>query len=578
MQSEYRRVKYYAIEKLGEMGENAASAVPALIELLKTEDSNTRQQIVGVLGKIGTSAIIPLIAALEDENIYVQAKAIKSLGQIKDPRAIEPLIGKLRKGKGIIAKTTIEALVKIGEPAVPPLINALKSESNSLKTGVAKILGQIGDPRAVEGLIGILEDEKNQVRIAAINALGEIGQPSAIESLMGRFTDQDGYARECAAEAIAKIGEPALEPLINALGDNRRAVRTDAIRALGELKSKKAVKPLLSYFNKATDDFDKKRIIRALCKIKDPETSEFLIKMLQFPNHKIQTTVLKALDEMKVIEDVDIIIALLENKSGHMRSEAARMLGEMEERKAVEPLLSMLDDPVDSVPSNAAWALGKIGDLRAVMPLLELLMDKKERVRTSAEEALTQIGSPCVNILIMALEEEDELVRLHVAKVLGNIKDHAAVTPLTAMLHDEKAPVVKAAIDALGEIKDPWVVKHLTRMLKYGIPMKSALQTVIDRKGSRRSTGLLLWPLSTYYEKIEVQCKAAMALGQMGDAGVPPLIDALGVTQEQLNRAILKALTKIGRPAVGPLRELSEHRNPTIRKNVEAALNQLKYY
>jgi HEAT repeat protein len=60
-----------------------------------------------------------------------------------------------------------EALVKIGAPAMEPLIAALKdkdSKDSDVCQAAAEALGEIKDPRAVEPLIAALKDEDSDVR------------------------------------------------------------------------------------------------------------------------------------------------------------------------------------------------------------------------------------------------------------------------------------------------------------------------------------------------------------------------------------------------------------------------------
>ncbi|MDH5704130.1 MAG: HEAT repeat domain-containing protein, partial [Aigarchaeota archaeon] len=58
---------------------------------LKDKNTNLREAAAGTLVKIGTPAVKPLIAALKYKNQNVRAAAAEALGEIGDPRAVEPL-------------------------------------------------------------------------------------------------------------------------------------------------------------------------------------------------------------------------------------------------------------------------------------------------------------------------------------------------------------------------------------------------------------------------------------------------------------------------------------------------------
>lgn len=77
-----------------------------------------------------------------------------------------------------------KALIKIGEPAVEPLIAALKNQTPMRQEIIARILGEIKDPRAVEPLMSIAENYNDNYRYARISA------EKAIEKITGKNYDR----------------------------------------------------------------------------------------------------------------------------------------------------------------------------------------------------------------------------------------------------------------------------------------------------------------------------------------------------------------------------------------------------
>ena len=64
-----------------------------LIEALSDTNRDIRDEAVNALVKLGPAAIDPLVAALKSKNDVVRQEATGALGRIRDPRAVEPLIG-----------------------------------------------------------------------------------------------------------------------------------------------------------------------------------------------------------------------------------------------------------------------------------------------------------------------------------------------------------------------------------------------------------------------------------------------------------------------------------------------------
>jgi HEAT repeat protein len=167
--------------------------------------------------KIGKPAVIPLIYELQDHDPLVRSNAVKALGAIRDPRAVEPLIKVLNDKDPLIQRQAVQAL------------------------------GRINDPRAVEPLIVVLGDKnkKPHVRMSAAEALGWLADPDAVEPLLVALTDDYWEVRSCAAEALGSIKDPqAVEPLILALEDKDVTVRGNAVDALAKIRDRRALAAL----------------------------------------------------------------------------------------------------------------------------------------------------------------------------------------------------------------------------------------------------------------------------------------------------------------------------------------------
>jgi HEAT repeat protein len=106
------------------------------------------------LGNIGSpEAVNVLKKTYENQNMNMNVRngALIALGKTENQEAAEFFIKKIGdKDFGVSAR---EALINMGETAVEPLIENLKTEDQKIKDETALILIEIGDPRAVEPLI-----------------------------------------------------------------------------------------------------------------------------------------------------------------------------------------------------------------------------------------------------------------------------------------------------------------------------------------------------------------------------------------------------------------------------------------
>ena len=83
-------------------------------------------------------------------------------------------------------------------------LKAIGDESPYLRSKIAKALGEIGDTLAIEPLIRLLSDDYPGVRRSAIEALEKIGLP-AIKPLISVFRHEDWLVRNYSSETLKAI-------------------------------------------------------------------------------------------------------------------------------------------------------------------------------------------------------------------------------------------------------------------------------------------------------------------------------------------------------------------------------------
>ena len=160
-------------------------------------------------------------------------------GEIKDRRAVEPLIALLKDKDPLIRRHAVKAVGKIGDVrggdsshwrserqkrAAPceddssriagtdrgttigrvPHRRIARSSLDRPKRG-SKSLGQYTGFRAVSPLVLALQDEDPSVRGHVVDALGEIRDPRAEEPLRSALKDGDKNVRKRAEQALTKI-------------------------------------------------------------------------------------------------------------------------------------------------------------------------------------------------------------------------------------------------------------------------------------------------------------------------------------------------------------------------------------
>jgi HEAT repeat protein len=192
-----------------------------------------------------------LIAALDDRGR--QREAIKALGAMGDPRAIDPLARLLRteeQGNALayrLRQLAAQALGEIGDAtAVTPLRHALADSHSAVKVAAARALGMVGSTNALPDLVETLDDESPDVRSAVLRTLGNIHaqQPIDLHPVSAMLADMDDSVRQTAQTVLAGAGESAFEVLAEALTHHNSTVRGAAADLLGQLGLEASREPL----------------------------------------------------------------------------------------------------------------------------------------------------------------------------------------------------------------------------------------------------------------------------------------------------------------------------------------------
>lgn len=353
----------YAAKALREID----SAVPALLKLLQNEDVVVRVAAVEVLGKIGsvaTDSVPALIEALKDENSTVRNSVKIALGEIRDPRAIEPLIETFKDRSYsvvVIGDPAVESLAKIGTPALPSLRTALRDPEPIVRESCARVLGKMGAAAkdSVPELIVALNDADERVNTSAKFALGDIGDERAVEPLIQALSGESS-TEGATVIALGRIGEAAVDPLRAKLKAPRDKIRILAVAALGRIGP------------------------RASAAVPD------LISLIKDPAHDVRSQVIVALGRIQDYRAVPFLIALI-NEDRHVEG-AIAALGEIgPSAKEALPLFIEL-----SWNENDSYRTGAINARKKISPesMSEIILDEQEYARLGSVISKVEVLDP----------------------------------------------------------------------------------------------------------------------------------------------------------------------------------------
>ena len=212
-----------------------AARLAELLDQLDSPDAARRAEAAVALGRARAAAAIPkLYAMLDDPDEAAQWQATVALGAIGEP-ALPRLIDGLNLEKERARWKAESALKMIGTAAVPALVEALRDRRCRVRQSAAFLLGELADPRSIEPLAAAMADKDEDTRWKAATSLAKFG-PKATKAALEQLRAESIECRRCAAWVFQTTLDPEAVPeLIAALRDADEQVRWKAAIALQKM-------------------------------------------------------------------------------------------------------------------------------------------------------------------------------------------------------------------------------------------------------------------------------------------------------------------------------------------------------
>ena len=178
LQDKSAAVRSKSAAELAEMGPGAKAALPNLVEALADKNPAVRLAVLEVFLAIGPDAVMVLGESLRDKNVEVRLTAIDALSKMgSDARFVMPeLIIAITSGDARTKEAALKAFARIGDFAIPYLIEALEREKNAAKQKpLVEALERMG-PTAGPALAMALKKATPEVKKVAAEVVVKVAE------------------------------------------------------------------------------------------------------------------------------------------------------------------------------------------------------------------------------------------------------------------------------------------------------------------------------------------------------------------------------------------------------------------
>ena len=405
------------------------TADPHIVEQARSADPDARQKAAFLVAHSTDDRNLPLMfELLGDKDWRVRKTIVDGLVRDARPEIVNGLLDSLADAENAGKRnSSTEALVRIGERAIEPIVSRLRTETDiDVRLSLVNLLGDLRSKEGFQILIELL-DRESDVNLASsiVSSLGKYRDAGALPHLMRVLrTREDLWLKFHIVEALGEIGDRSALP---------------------------AILPL--YAEKSL----RKPVLEAIGKIADVGTVNFLLRIIS-EEEKLNLTALRAL------------VRIAEASKPRIVEEAERQLIQSRFRESFpHEKIGALIEHLHTTPKREVKAfilkfLGWSGDEHA-LPVLIAHLDHPDTAEVAAQ-GLIDFGSGAIPSILEALQnvEEDEILAL-LLRVINVIGGRETIPSMIPLLDHENPMVRRLAIETLGEIPDPASVDYLLAKL-----------------------------------------------------------------------------------------------------------------
>ena len=561
-----------------------------LLENLYCDKPEKHAGAIVALGDVkDRRSVDSLVEVMKESDRRTQEIIVKSLGNIGDQRAFEPMFETLKlvvfsstPGWWVgFVSTLVEALVKIGSAEDIARLTTLLDDSTqpsrrkhgeggpsayaSCWIGAYRY---VSDKNALVQMLSILqnEDMPYPMRACAISALGGIGDSRAVKPLLSMLDKAHQVYLLATVEALGRIGDQAaVGALIRVLrSKSSRAAKEHTLVALGCIGGAYAIQALVRFLldpgaleslivrrGGDRDDSDHRYVLRDAFVELGPHAVEPLLQAIPKLTRKLEESKLRRQGQtnyerwrveahlryaLTMIRSVlkgsgSTAYSGLERMKSHgdaaVRKEILDVFVSTQYPKLAQVLTECLRDPCEDVRLKAMRGLRKMEGEHAFQAQVTGLRDPCVDIRLEAVHGLTRPGNKeALQALMTSLRDPEPKIR------------DAAIAAISAFedIGEVGIPSIQPLVRSLRESEEDVCVKAISILAKVG-NQRAVDVLAIAMRDSRRN----------------VRSAAAIALAHIGTPQSAMHLANYLITDRDSEEFDIDDLKKIGSPMLQAL-------------------------
>ena len=351
-----------------------------------------------------------LMDKLGDDDYQVRLDAGELLSRIPHPKAIDALCDAMESSATQERDHAIDALVEIGEPAVPALLKAAAGKWGNRKVAAVMALSRIPSEAGLKKVFALSLSEKAAIRTEAEQALRlalsktprgrrltdaqrarqEILEQAMFRAFSGSRTSREEAVRLQVIDLFGRMAIPEAAEAVrtSARRDSSAAVKAVALRIMNRNNDPAALDRALKGLYSPSDDV-RRAAEGTLLRVMSAELLGRIKPALQDSSPKVRQTAVRAIRKLDIPQVRSLLIARTGDSDDDVAYEACRALHGLPRRADDERWLERLSRSSSrKVRQEVIRTLGDTDCFDTIPVLLQMLAHENSGTQNDAEDVL----------------------------------------------------------------------------------------------------------------------------------------------------------------------------------------------
>jgi HEAT repeat protein len=439
-----------------------------LISLLKDESPEVRESAAISLGYLRCKkAVKPLLDLLHDEELSTIASYLSALKDIGDISILQSIIDFINEqGNNELTDFWLELLKGFADSYledINSLIEIFQSKNQDLPNGLANLISETKDYRAVNFCLLLSSHENAKVRFWSVYILSQLADKRSAETLVGLLKNEDSDIRCWAAYGLGEIGDLSTAKSLDVISNDKNVdVYQSYLFAAAKLKKPFIESNIIDAIVNTKKTDDRVQLIYQLGELGTDEAIDFLVKLLHGKSLANCIYAIHSLAQVKKSNVASLLIDILQYKKIEVQVAAISSLSNFRGSIVTKALIEKLNSKSIEVREASVHALWEIQDIDSVSALIDALNDVNNEVRNTAINALGELKHPlAINALIKELLDKSQRSKDDLIYTLGATKNIDAIISLINYFSDADVNTKEIILEALGDIEIPCVIDFM---------------------------------------------------------------------------------------------------------------------